>query len=485
MVLSRKIIYIGITSFISVIISLYISNVLTGSKFNIVVLYATALPVVIYLFYSFSKREISVIHPLFIYSLCYLFIFGVGSTLSIIDERIAVQGGKSVLLGLLGYLLGFAMFYIINKKNPIGKKRINLYQNQKRENYYEYSLKFERVIFAVGIMAFVYYIIKIGTIPLFMANLEQARVDASISGGAYLRIFTYFLIISSVIAFYNFLYAKQNQLKSNYLLSLAVFIIGIIALLLLGNRSPAFTIIYSSLLIYFIVMKNGVVSFKKFILLGLSVSIVLLLFVGGIGSYRVMNTDEFLKYPEYKQFLEGSDYLGLSFFVFQHYLGIGFYNFSRVLQLFPDSIDYKMGLSYFDPIMTVLPGTQYTLDMQIKQALGQTYLGGGTIPSVLGEAYANFGYFGCFVIPFLAAFLLSFLYQTYKEDRTNPAKIIIYVFFLCYLSWNLISGYAATSIFPVISIFVYALYRMYIYSDGKQGVKERQYGKNIILHKSS
>lgn len=138
-------------------------------------------------------------------------------------------------------------------------------------------------------------------------------------------------------------------------------------------------------------------------------------FVGGIGAYRVVNTELFYRFPEYKSYLIDKDYIGLSLFIFGHYLGIGYKNFSDVLQLFPSVIPYEYGQTYLGPVLTVLPGTQYTLDMQIKEALGQSYLGGGTIPSALGEAYANFGLIGCFIIPFFTFLLLNAVFISFKK----------------------------------------------------------------------
>lgn len=450
---------------IAFLISDFIQFKINTTNFNYLVMLVTLIPVILYLIVSAKKKTIIITHPMFIYPLCYFFVFGYGSTLNDINPEIAYIGGVSTLIGCAGYITAFIIFSFVDKTSSYRKSKV-LDSELTLKDYISYSIFFERVLFIIGFGAFLLFIMRIGSIPLFMPNLEQSRVDANISGGSSLRILTYLLIVSSVIAFFNFYYSKKNKLTKNNI-SLLVSIIGVLSLLALGNRSPAFTIIYSCAIIFFLLKYEGKLKIKTFLVTSIIVSIGILIFVGGIGSYRVINTSEFHNYPEYEVFLEESDYIGLSLFVFEHYLGISFFNFSRVIELFPNVLDFKYGLSYIEPILTILPGTQYTLDMQIKHALGQTYLGGGTIPSVLGEAYANFGYFGCFIIPFLTTLLLSFLYKKYLEQKNNPARILIYVFFLCYFSWYLIAGYAATSIFPFISVCVYFLYRIFLYSLGK------------------
>ncbi|MEH7549076.1 O-antigen polysaccharide polymerase Wzy [Neobacillus vireti] len=310
-----------------------------------------------------------------------------------------------------------------------------------------------------------------------MGDLEQARVDASVKGGANLRILASFLILSATIGFLNINMYKLHFNKS-LKLSKIRYILSIIFLLLLGNRSPVYNILFTSFLIFIICKYKGKLKLSKLIPLSVIGLIAVIAFVGGIGAYRVINTESFSNYPEFRTYLYNEDYLGLSLYVFTHYLSIGFENFMRVLEVVPNILNYKLGKSYLEPILTVLPGTQYTLDMQIKMALNQGYLGGGTVPSVMGEAFANFGYLGWFFVPFFSMVILRIVYFRFSANSNNMYLVLIYAFLLNHFSNSLLSGLASSSIMPYISLLVYIGYGKYI-SINKSSRKVFTHGEKI------
>ncbi|MGF6953417.1 oligosaccharide repeat unit polymerase [Neobacillus sp. B4I6] len=437
-----------------------LSTIIGSNSVNIIPLSFTLsiFPPLALIIFSFLKNKgiIDLSNPLFLYSLFYCIFFGFGGIIYKGDYQDNVEiGGIATIIGIIGYMVGYFFSSIFQEKvsydENIAKRTTMLFR----------SVQFEKILFFVGMVGYIFYILRIGNIPVFMNDLEQARVDASVKGGANLRILASFLILSATIGFLNIsLYKVHNNKALNS--SRLRYILSIIFLLLLGNRSPVYNILFTSFLIFIMCKYQGKFKLSKLIPVSVIGILAVISFVGGIGAYRVVNTESFSSYPEFKIFLSNGDYIGLSLYVFTHYLSIGFENFMRVLEVVPNILDYKLGKSYIEPLLTVLPGTQYTLDMQIKMSLNQGYFGGGTVPSVMGEAFANFGYFGWFFIPFFSMLLLRIVYFKFTNNHKNMFLILIYAFLLNHFSNSLLSGLASSSIMPFITLIVYICYGKYI-----------------------
>lgn len=436
-------------------------SVILISKFltiELLALIITIIPVLFFFFLSFFKNAgyINISNPLLLYSSFYFVFFGLGAFLYDGDYQSKILVGcMATIVGVIGYCGGY-IFSNLTFKNSSFKLN-----NEDGILQFFKSLKFEKYLFIIGICGYLIYIVQIGQIPIFMNDLEQARVDASNAGAAIFRIFAMFLILSATIGFLNLSMYKNLKVKRPTS-SLVRYVLSILLLFTLGNRSPIFNILFTSFLIFLFINYKGKVQVKKIIPIAIIALIVVVGFVGGVGAYRVVNTETFYSYPEYRNYLYEKDYIGLSWFVFAHYLTIGFENLMRVFEVVPNAINFKYGLSYIEPILTILPGPQFTLDMQIKMALNQNYFGGGTVPSVLGEAFANFGYLGWLLVPFFSMLFLRIVYLIFINNKSNLFIIIMYSYLLNHFSNSLLSGLASSSIFPYITILVYLYYGIYI-----------------------
>jgi oligosaccharide repeat unit polymerase len=444
--------------FTALMIGLFIASVFKYTAIlGLIVLIISVLPPVGYVIYCLKKKSlINIFNPLFLYPIIYFLIFALGPFLnSYPDKDILYKSQLGVILGSFGYSVGFYFFHIYLKEKNLSFGS-NITFNSLN------SKRFEITIFIIGILGYVLYIFKMGSIPIFLNDLEGSRVEASESGGAYFRVLAYFLIISSTIGALNLFYNMNRLFERQNIGILIRIVISIILLFTLGNRSPIYSIMFLGSMLFIYFKFNGYFTIRRLITVALIGSVIVITFVGGLGAYRVINTEAFHNYPEFKGYLQSGNYIGLSLYSFFHYLGVGYDNFTKTLLVFPELINYKFGLSYIEPLLTILPGTQYTLDMQIKMALGQTYLGGGTIPTILGEAYANFGFFGWFFIPFLSMVFMQLLYRDLKNEAKNPVKILFYVFIYSHFVNSLLSGIASTSVFPFVTIFIYICYWFYI-----------------------
>jgi oligosaccharide repeat unit polymerase len=129
------------------------------------------------------------------------------------------------------------------------------------------------------------------------------------------------------------------------------------------------------------------------------------------------------------------------------YLRVPVQNLLYTVDAVPERIGWRLGATYLLPVVTILPGRQQTFDAQLKEALGQRYAGGGTVPGLLGESYANFGPVGWFVVPAAVAFLLSRLYRRAVFAR-SPAWWALYGYAMIHVASANLSGLSAASIFP-------------------------------------
>ncbi|MED4113694.1 O-antigen polymerase [Priestia megaterium] len=460
------------------VFSIWLSTIFS---IRLLALAVSSLPIILLLFYYIVQKEkIDFLNPLLIFSLLYFLFFGLGGFLyeDISNSKINIAA-LGTILGVLGYVLGFLFVeFTINKNQSVKRKM----QSLEFENFsIKRSILFEKILFAIGFFSYVIYVLKIGGLPILMGNLEQARVDASLQGGAYLRLCVYLLILSAIIGVLNI---RLNKLIVGVKNSSSVyrFWISVLAFLSLGNRSPVFNILFISCLILLSIKYKGRISFLKVTIFSTIGSFLVISFVGGFGAYRVLNTETFYSFPEFRPFIENKNYIGLSIYLFKHYLLIGYNNFLNVLDIVPTMLSYQFGSTYAQPILTVLPGQQFTLDMQIKMALGQTYLGGGTVPSVLGEAYVNFGIIGCLIVPFIVMFILNTMRYQFINNP-SPGKMIIYIYLLSYLSNCLLSGIAATSVFPFVAVSILIFYHIYVCNFQHNNITRSMMVSNISSNK--
>jgi oligosaccharide repeat unit polymerase len=119
----------------------------------------------------------------------------------------------------------------------------------------------------------------------------------------------------------------------------------------------------------------------------------------------------------------------------------------------PEHLSWRLGYTYMQPLLTVLPGHQTTFDQDIKTALNQTYPGGGTVPTFLGESYANFGPPGWFAVPLVLGFLLVWLYRR-ALARNDPAWWTLYAYAIVAVVNANLGGLSVASIFPVMGLVV-------------------------------
>ncbi len=305
----------------------------------------------------------------------------------------------------------------------------------------------------VGLVAIVLYLVRIGGVPLFMSSVEQGRVEASNRGGSALRVLsllalpgTWLLIAVAVSSrSWRWLAASGAAVLATACLQLAT-----------ANRSNAFLVVEVSVLAGLLVW--GIRRVTPRLLVGLAgIVAVVIVAAGLVGAYRFEHSPETWNNPDIKRAVQVHDYVGLTELALRAYLIVPVQNTNLTMAAVPAHLSWRLGYTYIQPLLTTMPGHQTTFDQDIKTALGQVYAGGGTVPSLLGESYANFGPPGWFFVPLILGFVLTWLYRC-ALVRNDPAWWALYAYAIIAVVNANLGGLSVASVFPMIgaAILVFA-----------------------------
>ncbi len=306
------------------------------------------------------------------------------------------------------------------------------------------------LILGLGLAAV--YFIRMGGLPWLAEQPESARVFLGDRGGGVLRVGVYSLIVWCFFAWRDFLYERHfaNRLRFVGLAAVALVFV------LLGNRAPLLTIGGVGGLMHLARFEKDPGRIRKRLASYAALALFMGLAFGVWGALRIAGDEQVRRYPEVRSHLEEDGFLGLAFRQLGDYLGRGAENFSVVLEGVPRRYPFRYGGAYLDPLWTAAPGKQYNLDMQLKRAFGMDFPGGGFVPSMLGEAYVNFGVFGIPAIPFFVALFLSWLYRKWRASPRGAVGLL-YPYFLYLFCVHMVSGYLASSVFPYEAVLLIVL----------------------------
>lgn len=361
------------------------------------------------------------------------------------------QNAKVFMMILLAWIALNSGLYWGRALTPLRSHHINKNWQAKKVD------KLLNVWLFVHVLSTVLYFYKMGEIPILSDIPEEARVILADKGGGYLRTIVYSSIVWIMLAYT----ALKTGAYKRFWLFVSVCCFYMVVFFALGNRAPMITILFMMLLMK-VAYDNILQDVKWYHVVCLSAIIATIGLVFGLtGTYRVVNDKKVSQYREYQQLISEGDYFTIFTDQIGNYVSHGVRNFDTVYKNVPENFDYRYGATYLYPLETILPGKQYTLDMKLKDAFNMGFSGGGFVPSMLGEAYVNFGKAGIVIVPFLIGFLLSSLYVKFKNSKIS-AQGLLYLFLLYYLSVHMVSGILASSVFVMEAVVLILLFDMIV-----------------------
>lgn len=387
-----------------------------------------------------KNRRIAFVSPMFAFPLVYALVYGLGALLY--ADRMgsrapvfafAVGGGLLAYVVATGMTWPKAMSSDAEKPMPPGR----------------WLLLAAVALVTVGLIAMIAYLLAIGGIPLLMPSVEQARVDAAERGGAALR-------VASLLALPGAWFLAAAAGASRRLLPL-VAVGGLVVLvaglhILTANRAPAFLTVEVAVVAFLLGagiarMRVTGVALLSALVLGLVVA------AGAVGGFRFSATPTTWRDPQIARGVASGDVVALTGEAARNYLIVPIQNFGSTMDAVPALIPWRFGYTYLQSLVTVLPGRQTTFDQDLKEALAQGYAGGGTVPSLLGESYANFGPIGWIVVPAAVGVLLTIAYAFAMSQQT-VAGWALYAWILVHMVNATISGIIVANIFPYIAAVI-------------------------------
>lgn len=287
------------------------------------------------------------------------------------------------------------------------------------------------VVLGLGIIGVVLFIWKSGTIFWLEEHSDDLRIESR-KGFGWLTIASIVMITFGAIT-----YSVDTLFRRKYIASFSVFFLGFVAILMFGNRGPAFELIVLYGFI-FIARMYGKIPISIIVSGVLSI----LIFLGLLGMLR-----------------QGKDMESMSIILNSLWRPfVNIQNIDIILNKVPSEIPFQYGKGFLTDLAVLAPGYQPNFATWIKEALGMTFSGGGLTITYHGDLYANFGYPGLYIGSFVWGAILSMISRFCFPKNLN--SLIYLALFSMSLKGVVSSGFIPPVLYNLLPILVViVLYR--------------------------
>lgn len=305
-------------------------------------------------------------------------------------------------------------------------------------------------VMAVATVAAAYFFATQG-VPALAGNVEQSRVDAAVEGTGYFRLLAYMAGPATVM-----LFATKHRMRFIALVLTILIITG------MANRSPY---LYLLVPLVFVVTTRSRLRLSSGRIVGAAVMIGALII--GFGTFRVFSQEEFARYAEYRDAIATNDVVAVAITSLTNYAEVVPRNQVLTSKLVDTgSIPLQWGSTYGTLFISALPGEQLSLDRQIRNASGSTFVGGGTPPTLAGEGYVNFGLAGTFAAGVFVVSLLRYWARRYdralacsSDNALARGYAAVYGYMLCWVVGAPVAGLAGASTVPLAGAILIVILR--------------------------
>ena len=245
----------------------------------------------------------------------------------------------------------------------------------------------------------------IARIPIFDTELNYARIELarSMAGFGYVNLLLLHNKLFIIFASYYLFTFKNKSIKVPIVFGL---VLATLELAAMGNRGALIFPYFTSIIIYHYVKNKRLSAIYAFIF-----CIIFLVIIGFLGYLR-SSYGYGITFPKV-------------FSIIIKELAIVPSNFSYILDFFPRQHNYFFGTGVITPLITLLPGKQYLLDVLLKKLLGFNFAGGGLPATILGSFYVDFGFIGIAFGMLCLGGILQFLYVRMVTVQ-DTQKLLMY-----------------------------------------------------------
>ncbi len=258
-------------------------------------------------------------------------------------------------------------------------------------------------ILALSLIAVVLLYLRFGGIPMLSGNVSEAKLKF-LSGAGYLNVFFIALPLLSFSILYN---ALINGDVKNVYVSHLLMVLIVVLLLGSGYRAKTLIFLMSYISLLFFLRPKKIPVF-----LVVSLFAFLIIALGSIGAFRRGVFDLSGVTAEIAIILTARP---------------------AILQLIVANFNesnFFYGARYFYDFAKFLPGSQTGANVDLKYQLfanaDKMPDSAGITPSIVGEAYMNFGFSGVFIIMFLVGMILGYSYKLARM-KMSYGSIVFYL----------------------------------------------------------
>ncbi|TKC17006.1 oligosaccharide repeat unit polymerase [Robertmurraya kyonggiensis] len=346
----------------------------------------------------------------------YLFNFGRTHIFYLNQNNIPV-----LIVGFVAYFIGVLVFTKLNWSVP----RLNLKFINNRMVVFIYLL---------GIIGLISFLIMIFTGQIGIADESVRRhLDPRLN---FLSSFLWFSVL--VLFFYNIVNGKLT--KRSFIINLAILGVVFVLFILSGYRTPLIIMVLTSLLCFHYIYKR--IPLKWIMVLFILMSVTLSVF-GYLRTVTEDKTEEFNQEAEVNLDEEDKEHVKEVKKTPEFVLAItaefvnGRIVLSRILE-YTEEHGYMNGEVHKSIFSTILPGEQISPRMHITNMVNSltkdngvpvTREGRTTVPTIVGQFYADGGYILLAIGLFIVGAILAILYNDVKKYGFKSYSSIVYSFF--------------------------------------------------------
>ena len=380
-------------------------------------------------FEIFNFKNIFIIY--YVIQLCFSgilsLVFSVDSetTMDLIGKSKIIYFQKAFLASLLGIILFNLGYYSFNKKFKVP---LFLSAKWQKTNIYLVSVLY----FIIGYISLIVLIDNGGGFYQFLNNIETFRAGGLLGQGIFMYPATRLLTLAVLIVFiWTFLNVERLSINKSRLLYL--IILSILPSTILGFRGLMLLPLINFIVTYHFLFKK--INSKKLVVFG---SFVIVIFVF-LGIYRKIPPGVDIDTSHLIEVVEKNPELAYSFVSRSK----GTEVVASVIQKLEKNGEYDLGYKAFLEAITILvPRALWTGKPEPASVRFTTYFfgsnlnftrgiarddWGGVSPTIIGELFWHFGWFGVIVFMFIFGIFSKAIYLTFINNLNVPSIVLIYV----------------------------------------------------------